>query len=1059
MKRSKLGGAIGLVLMFVSVTVALFIHASHEWSVRESARLILEAYGEQRTLELRIGTTRHAFVRVKRGQSTSSSLDQPLPLLEAQAEIGRLLRHDPDRPAFLSLRGRAALLDWSYEAAITDLQKALWSDPKSPERLSDLASAYFERAERNNSFEDYGMAFELQSQALETDNDNPVVVFNRGITAEHLFLFTQSERDWEHYLRLDTSGDWSDEARQRLAKVRSLLADHDLKITSALLTPAEFADRVDPIVPATWEQVDQRIEDYLSMAISEWVPSLHSGDGKPTLRVRQALTTLAIIMKQNHGDIWLSDLLSDPATPGLSEGVSSLARAIAADSASDDYASGRVKSQSALRSFRSANSHAGMARSTLEEATAFHFSDAASECLSAASEALSVAQSHKYLSIQVQSELELYNCSALMSQFDRSREFAARAYKTAIEHHYSGLAIRAMTFLAHAEYSRGHREQGWRICQNALQKYWSDGSPSSRAYGLYVVMDVLSQTDEKWHLDFAIGSEGMTFIAKGEEPLMRAEEYTNLAHAATMAGELQTATGELNLAVQALDSAVRSDVTDNYRFDTLLFLAWIQGRSNPDDGIRLLDSLKARLFEMHNETLAAKYYLARGELLAAKGDLSQADRELSLAVYFGERQRSSLKSELDRASWVRGSEEPYEELADVKQREQDSSGGLAVLELYRGAAVRAENQLSATIKSLMEGESSTNGLQEILVPEAALVSRVLSESDKSIVLIYSVSSRGLGIWVYSNHVLSFHSVDRDPRYLRMLAMRFGELCSQPSSSIDSVRATAHQLYDALIDPVADQIHAGRPLLIEPGPSLSQVPFQALLDRSGRYLADDHAILLSPGLRYVPFGSSLDHGVNSDSEALIVASEAGGVDSGLRPVTNALSEANRTSEHFRHPQLLVGDQASLDNLDSMLPRAEVFHFAGHAGMSNGEMGLLLRRSQTDPLTGVFSAPLLHIGTLPNLKIAVLSACSTEVSNPGTLDPQGLARAILRAGAADVVASRWDVDSKATEMLMTRFYDLMLTGHPVSEALNGAELSLRQQYSHPYYWAAFDVFGKN
>jgi len=31
--------------------------------------------------------------------------------------------------------------------------------------------------------------------------------------------------------------------------------------------------------------------------------------------------------------------------------------------------------------------------------------------------------------------------------------------------------------------------------------------------------------------------------------------------------------------------------------------------------------------------------------------------------------------------------------------------------------------------------------------------------------------------------------------------------------------------------------------------------------------------------------------------------------------------------------------------------------------------------------------------------------------------------------------------------------------VSEALNGAELSLRQQYSHPYYWAAFDVFGKN
>ena len=1059
MKRSKLGGSIGLLLAFVIVIVALFIRASHEWSVRESARLIAEAYGEQRTLELRIGTTRHAFVRVKRGQSTSSSLDQPLPLLEAEAKVGRLLQNDPDRPTFLSLRARTALLDWSYEAAITDLQKALWSEPRSPELLNNLASAYFERAETSGNFEDYGLAFELQSQALETENDNPVVVFNRAITAERLFLFTQSERDWEHYLRLDPSGDWSDEARQRLAEVHSVLEDRDRRSRSALLTSTEFAERVDPKAPATWEQVDQRIEDYLSMAISEWAPTLYSEDAKPKLELRKALGTLALIVKQNHGDAWLSDLLSDPATPALSGGVSSLARAIAADSVSDDYANGRLESQAALHSFRRTASYAGLARSKLEEATAFHFSDAASECLDAASDALSLAKSRKYHSIQIQSELELYNCAALMSQFDRSREFAASAYRTSIEHHYSALAIRAMMFLAHAEYSRGRREQGWRVCQSALQQYWSGASSSSHAYGLYVVMDVLSQADGKWHLDFAIGSEGMRFIAKGEEPLMRAEEYTNLAHAATMAGELQTATEELRLAVQALDEGARSEVTDNYRFDTLLFLAWLQGRSKPDEGIRLLDSLKARLLKMHNETLAAKYYLARGELLAAQGDLSLADRALSFAVYLSERQRSSLESELDRASWVSGAEEPYQELADIKQREQDSSGGLAVLELHRGAAVRTESQLSAAIGPLTEDESNANALQATLVSETGLVSRVLSESGKSTVLIYSVSSRGLGIWVYSNQVLSFHSVDRDPRYVRMLAMRFGELCSQPSSSIDSVRATAHQLYEALIEPIADHIHAGQPLLIEPGPSLAQIPFQALLDRSGRYLADDHAIVLSPGLRYIPFESSPEHGISSDSEALIVASEAGGVDSGLRPVTNVASEAGRTSDHFHHAQLLVGDQASLENLDSMLPHAEVFHFAGHAGMNDGEMGLLLRRSQTDSLTGVFSASRLRMGTLPNLKIAVLSACSTEGSNPNTLDPQSLARAMLRAGAADVVASRWDVDSKATEMLMTRFYDLMVTDHPVSEALNGAELSLRQQYSHPYYWAAFDVFGKN
>jgi hypothetical protein len=39
-----------------------------------------------------------------------------------------------------------------------------------------------------------------------------------------------------------------------------------------LLTPAEFVQQVDPGRPETWEKVEPRIEQHLSVAITGWLP-------------------------------------------------------------------------------------------------------------------------------------------------------------------------------------------------------------------------------------------------------------------------------------------------------------------------------------------------------------------------------------------------------------------------------------------------------------------------------------------------------------------------------------------------------------------------------------------------------------------------------------------------------------------------------------------------------------------------------------------------------------------------------------------------------------------
>jgi hypothetical protein len=60
-------------------------------------------------------------------------------------QFARGLRSHPADATFLTARGQANLLEWSDEAAITDMQEALDAQPTSATLLDGLAIAYFER--------------------------------------------------------------------------------------------------------------------------------------------------------------------------------------------------------------------------------------------------------------------------------------------------------------------------------------------------------------------------------------------------------------------------------------------------------------------------------------------------------------------------------------------------------------------------------------------------------------------------------------------------------------------------------------------------------------------------------------------------------------------------------------------------------------------------------------------------------------------------------------------------------------------------------------------------
>jgi len=105
--------------------------------------------------------------------------------------------------------------------------------------------------------------------------------------------------------------------------------------------------------------------------------------------------------------------------------------------------------------------------------------------------------------------------------------------------------------------------------------------------------------------------------------------------------------------------------------------------------------------------------------------------------------------------------------------------------------------------------------------------------------------------------------------------------------------------------------------------------------------------------------------------------------------------------------------------------------------------------------------LRVSDIYNLKLpaelVVLSACQTglgkEIRGEGIV---GLTRAFMYAGASRIVVSLWSVNDKATEDLMSIFYQgLLKQGLTPSAALRKAQVEMwkNKTWSNPYYWAAF------
>ncbi len=261
--------------------------------------------------------------------------------------------------------------------------------------------------------------------------------------------------------------------------------------------------------------------------------------------------------------------------------------------------------------------------------------------------------------------------------------------------------------------------------------------------------------------------------------------------------------------------------------------------------------------------------------------------------------------------------------------------------------------------------------------------------------------------------------------------------------LEATNRQLRRLYEALFLPIAERLTA-ETLIVVPHGVLHHVPFQALFDGE-RYLIEAKTISYAPSATILHRVLSGEASGNGRPPLLLGVSDP--------TIPYALSEVEAIAALFPGADVRLGEQATVASLMENETRPAFLHLSTHATFrSDNPLFSALRLADgwvtVNDIYGLSgSAPLV-----------TLSACETGRSQVAAGDELvGLCRGFFSAGARALVVSLWTVDDDSTARLMRRFYGELRTGHPVNQALRTAQLAIKAEMGHPYYWAPFILTG--
>ena len=475
-----------------------------------------------------------------------------------------------------------------------------------------------------------------------------------------------------------------------------------------------------------------------------------------------------------------------------------------------------------------------------------------------------------------------------------------------------------------------------------------------------------------------------------------------------------------------------------------------------------------------NETREALTFAERGKARALL-DILQQGRVRVLKAMTAEEQDEErrLKSEITQLN---------RQLARVTQPDKQSAKDRVAeletqLEKARLAYEAFQNKLYAAHPELktQRGEApivTANELAELLPDDRTVLLEYVVTEDNT--YLFAITREGekaeAAVQVYTLPINRTELAKQIETFREQLATR--DLGFRP---------TAINLHDLLLKPVQVQLRGKTRLIIAPDSNLWDLPFQALMNSSGRYLIEDASISYAPSLTVLREMTKRQKNQPPSSvpaTLLAIGNPVSGRETGnhagptlrdrnLAPLPEAEQEVKALGRLYgaERSKIYIGAEAREDRVKSEASHARILHFTTHGTLNNASpmySYLTLAEGGANDDGRLEAWELMQLDLKADL--AVLSACETARGRIGAGEGMiGFSWAMFIAGVPSIVVSQWKVESAGTRDLMVSFHR-SLTGaaktQPAkTDALRQAALTLmkKPETRHPFYWAGFVLVG--
>lgn len=1060
------------VLIILSIG-GIWIWKSSSSKRSESLLALNEAFRAERPFKARITDLDYAPQKNTRGANDSDKIDK-IKLGLARETAFRAASENPSAENLHAL-GRIYLTEKKFDEAIEQLEKALKLAPDDAKLHNDLGVAFLEKARTTeNNLEIPARANEKFTKAIDLNKNLKEAYFNQALAVQALVPDAAREA-WQKYLELDSTSEWAEEAKRNLDALKETQPVSQTKeqIMHAFLEAKQSGDR-----EKAWQTLSRNrgmvtgklLPQQLAFLLVDAKADKQETEAKKYL---DALVYIGDLEKEKSGDLFWKEMAKVYTVASDNEMI---VLKQAQDAVREGYKSLRVFDyEKSLAQFSSAKILFSKLKSVPEEKICDHwigfnlFQRSRLKESNEVFEALALfGESKNYGWLASQAHIRLaYNkisendYTTAIKHGEKILEFVKKTEDTFSEN--TALTIIAYSYkdIGRYELSLKYSEKGLnmrRFFQASANQKWTDYLSITEAFqGLKLYSSALLFQKEALKI-----SQGI------EDKYNEQASNVFLAHLYMLQKKYDEAESCIQESIK-----IAGIIPDEKARQKSLAHAQIQYgilkrlREKYQEAIDVLN--EAGNFHDNSEFQLFRYNLHKEKLLSyleIKND-AEIQSELKIILDIFRTDRVKILEEQNRNTFFDDRQSIYDIAADYEFGKGDYVQAFDYVEESRARSL-LDLQNSVIKVSMKENQPEINFPPNIFDP--LKLSQIQAEMPDDVQLLeYAVLKDKVLIWLISKNDLSVAKYDISSEVLQDKILTYLQLISR-NIEPDNQRKLASELYQILIDPIKDKLESDKELCLIPDKILFRLPFATLFSEryfaSEKYLIEEYKLFYSPSANVFLICSKKAKEMETQTSEVLLS--VGNPEfnqnafKDLQLLPSAEKESRQIAEYYTQSTVLTDKNATKENFKENLTQADVVHFAGHYVVDERSplsSSLILAGNERNEAS---MANYEIFGEKPShLRLMVLSACQTEIekyyNGEGMI---GAARTFLAVGVPLVVASQWEVDSDATEQLMSDFHRRRKTENlSTAEALRQSQIAMlrNEKYNQPYHWAAFITLG--